>query len=66
MHCQNFTAPLISPSVSCSCVCVCVQTKGTDRRDGGCSLSDGAETLEACIIDAVVNRGLQWPTVMGE
>lgn len=33
-----------------------------DRGDGGCSLSDGAETLEACIIDAVVNRGLQWPT----
>lgn len=37
-----------------------------DRREGGCSLSDGAETLVTCIIDAVVNRGLQWPTGTGK
>lgn len=33
------------------------------RRQRGCSLSDAAETLEACIIDAAVNRCLLWPAV---
>lgn len=46
------------------CVCVCARAKRDGKWTGesGCSLSDGAETLETCIIDAVVNRGLQWPT----
>lgn len=68
---------IISPNVKTSpppslvphlaaCVCVHTQRWRTDRRDSDCSLSDGAETLEAYIIDAVVNRGLQWPTGTAE
>lgn len=43
-----------------ACVCARMHTQSyrTGSRDSDSSLSDGAETLEACIIDAVVNRGL--------
>lgn len=57
-QCQNLSAPLIS-LLQCVRACTCTERPGSG--DSDYSLSDCVETLEACIIDVAVNKGLWWP-----
>lgn len=55
---QNLSAPLIHPLHARACTCTAL---GQLAAETATSLSDCAETLEAYIIDVVVNKGLWWP-----